>query len=101
MSWWLYSTAALLVVVVFFAYTLFSILKEKRLSEMKEDFINNLTHELQTPITNIALASELLQQAPTALPPDKARRCHQIIRQENERLRAQVDRVTSSRSRTP
>lgn len=93
MSWWLYSTAALLVVVVFFAYTLFSILKEKKLSEMKEDFINNLTHELQTPITNIAIASEILNNNPDDLPPHKARRYYQIIHQENERLKSQVDRV--------
>jgi two-component system phosphate regulon sensor histidine kinase PhoR len=93
MSWWLYSAAALLVVVIFFAYTLFSILKEKKLSEMKEDFINNLTHELQTPITNIAIASEILNNNPDELPPYKARRYHQIIHQENERLKSQVDRV--------
>lgn len=92
MSWWLYSTAALLVVVIFFAYTLFSILKEKKLSEMKEDFINNLTHELQTPITNIALASEMLSH-PDPLPPHKASRYQQIIRQENEKLKSQVERV--------
>lgn len=93
MSWWLYSAAALLVVVIFFAYTLFSILKEKRLSEMKEDFINNLTHELQTPITNIAIASETLRNNPDELPPHKARRYYQIIYQENQRLKSQVDRV--------
>ena len=92
MSLWLYSTAALLVVIVFFAYTLISILKEKKLSEMKENFINNMTHELQTPITNIAIASELLRDA-AELPAQKAQRYHQIIFQENERLRTQVERV--------
>jgi two-component system phosphate regulon sensor histidine kinase PhoR len=60
---------------------------------MKEDFINNLTHELQTPITNIAIASEILRNNPQDLPPHKARRYHQIIYQENERLKSQVDRV--------
>ncbi len=93
MTLWLYSSLALLVVVIFFAYTLISILKEKKLSEMKENFINNMTHELQTPITNIAIASEMLRIQGSALPPHKAERYHQIIYQENERLKAQVERV--------
>lgn len=93
MSLWLFTTAALLVVVVFFAYTLRSILKEKKLAELKENFINNMTHELQTPITNIAIANEVLRNADVALPKDKAQRYHQIIYQENERLKSQVERV--------
>jgi len=93
MSLWLFSTAALLLVITFFAYTLIAILKEKKLSEMKENFINNLTHELQTPITNIAIASEVLQNAAADLSPSKAQRYYQIIHSENERLKAQVERV--------
>jgi len=93
MSLWLFSTAALLMVIIFFAYTLISILKEKKLAEMKENFINNLTHELQTPITNIAIASEVLQDAAANLSPQKAQRYYQIIHSENERLKAQVERV--------
>ncbi len=93
MSLWLFTAAALLVVVVFFAYTLRSILKEKQLAELKENFINNMTHELQTPITNIAIASEVLRNADTVLPQEKVARYHQIIHQENERLKAQVERV--------
>jgi len=93
MSLWLFSAAALALVIIFFAYTLISILKEKKLSEMKENFINNLTHELQTPITNIAIASEVLKNAAADLPPQKAQRYYQIIHGENERLKAQVERV--------
>ncbi|MDQ4138903.1 MAG: HAMP domain-containing histidine kinase [Bacteroidota bacterium] len=93
MQLWVYSTLALLVVIVFFAYTLHSILQEKRLSELKVDFINNMTHELQTPITNIAIASEILKNAGSNLPAAKAQRYHQIIFQENERLKAQVEQV--------
>ncbi len=93
MSLWWFSTAALLVVIIFFAYTLISILKEKKLAELKENFINNMTHELQTPITNISIASELLANSEIALTPQKTARYHQIIFQENERLKAQVERV--------
>ncbi len=93
MQIWIFSTIALLVVLVFFAYTLYSILQEKRLTELKADFINNMTHELQTPITNIAIASEVLKNADPDLPAVKARRYQQIIYQENERLQEQVERV--------
>lgn len=93
MGLWIFSTVALLIVVLFFAYTLHSILQEKRLSEMKVNFINNMTHELQTPITNIAIASEVLKNAPPDVPAAKTQRYYQIIYQENERLKAQVERV--------
>ncbi|AMM49938.1 hypothetical protein TH61_00380 [Rufibacter sp. DG15C] len=93
MEFWWYSTGALLLVVLFFAYTMFQILREKRLAELKTDFINNLTHELQTPITNIGLASEVLRKRPETLSPDRLSRYHDLIYSENERLRAQVERV--------
>jgi two-component system phosphate regulon sensor histidine kinase PhoR len=93
MEFWWYSTGALLLVVLFFAYTMFQILREKRLAELKTDFINNLTHELQTPITNIGLASEVLRKRPETLSADRLSRYHDLIYSENERLRAQVERV--------
>lgn len=90
--WW-YSSGALLLVVFFFAYTMIQILREKRLTELKTDFINNLTHELQTPITNIGLASEVLRKRSGELSSDRLGRYHDLIYSENERLRAQVERV--------
>ncbi|GGK56245.1 sensor histidine kinase [Rufibacter glacialis] len=93
MEFWWYSTGALLVVVLFFTYTLVQILREKRLTELKTDFINNLTHELQTPITNIGLASDVLRKRAETLSPDRLTRYHDLIYAENERLRAQVERV--------
>ncbi|WP_207432071.1 sensor histidine kinase [Sabulibacter ruber] len=93
MEFWWYSTGAVLLVVLFFGYTMIQILREKRLSELKTDFINNLTHELQTPITNIGLASEVLRKRAETLPADRLSRYHDLIHSENERLRAQVERV--------
>ncbi|WP_192820152.1 sensor histidine kinase KdpD [Rufibacter sp. LB8] len=93
MEFWWYSSGALLVVVLFFAYTMVQILREKRLAELKTDFINNLTHELQTPITNIGLASEVLRKRAETLPAERLTRYHELIYSENERLRAQVERV--------
>jgi two-component system, OmpR family, phosphate regulon sensor histidine kinase PhoR len=69
------------------------ILREKRLSELKATFINNLTHELKTPITNIAVASEVLKQGGASLSGDRQRKYHELIHAENQRLKEQVERV--------
>ena len=56
------TTGGLLMVLVFcFGYTIFSILKQKKVSEMKTDFINNMTHEFKTPVSTIMIASEALR----------------------------------------
>ncbi len=61
MGFWWFSSGVLLVVIVFFAYTLFVILQQRRLSEIQHDFINNMTHEFKTPISTIAISSEVLR----------------------------------------
>jgi two-component system phosphate regulon sensor histidine kinase PhoR len=60
MGIWGFSSAVLLVVILFFVYTLLAILKQRRLSEVQQDFINNMTHEFKTPIATIAISSEVL-----------------------------------------
>jgi len=69
-----------------------TILKQKRLSQVKNDFINNMTHELQTPIANIGMASEVLR-AVTPTDRKKAMRYADIIHEENQRLKFHVEQV--------
>jgi len=93
MSFWLLSSLFLLVVVVFFAYTISVILKQKRLSEIKNDFINNMTHEFKTPISTISLSAEVLMKPEIISNQERLLSYAQIIHSENNRLKNQVERV--------
>lgn len=88
-----FSSVVLLVVIAFFIYTLLVILKQRRLSEVQRDFINNMTHEFKTPISTIALSSEVLTGPDIAQTPERLKRYASIIQQESNRLQQQIDRV--------
>ncbi len=90
---WIYPAIVTLIVFAFFAYSVLVILRQKRLGEMKNDFIGNMTHELKTPIRTIALSSEVLADPAIVHEPERLRNYANIIRTENERLRTQVERV--------
>jgi two-component system phosphate regulon sensor histidine kinase PhoR len=90
---WLYLFAIIIVVLVFFAYAMSVIFKQKRLSEIKNDFINNMTHEFKTPISTIALSSEILLQKGVEKDAERMKQYAEIIYKENKRLENQVERV--------
>ncbi len=83
----------LLLIIGSFYYAISTILKQKKLSEMKTDFINNMTHELKTPISTITLASEALSEPSIVSHEEKHSRFVNVIKEENERLNQQVQRV--------
>lgn len=93
MGFWIFSSAVLFIVMIFFVYTISVILKQKRLSEIKTDFINNMTHELKTPISTIALSIEVLQRPDILDNPARLKNYAGIIFNENNRLKTQVERV--------
>lgn len=93
MGIWSFSTVVMLFVIVFFAYSLFVIFKQRRLSEIQKDFVNNMTHEFKTPISTIAISAEVLKNPETAHHPERLLNYATIIQNENSRLRQQVDRV--------
>jgi len=89
-----YISSVVIVFITFiFAYAIVVILKQKRLSEVKTDFINNMTHELKTPISTIGLSSEVLLNKDISKDPERIHRYAQIIKAENSRLESQVERV--------
>ncbi|TVR81056.1 MAG: sensor histidine kinase [Saprospirales bacterium] len=76
-----------------FGYTIFVIFRQKRLSEMKNDFINNMTHEFKTPIATISLAADSINSPSISQKPEKVLRFAGIIKQENQRMLNQVEKV--------
>ncbi|PWS32829.1 sensor histidine kinase [Pedobacter paludis] len=89
------SVGLLLVLVFIFSYTLYAILKQKKLSEMKTDFINNMTHEFKTPVATIMIASEALKDPEVTEDKARLKRLAGIIYDENVRLGNHIERVLS------
>lgn len=93
---WLMLTGSgilILVIIFTFYYTVSTILRQKKLSDIKNDFINNMTHELKTPISTVSLATEMLDD--TTIEKSKEQLGHyvRIIREENQRLGLLVENI--------
>lgn len=81
------------VILFCFGYTLYIIFTQKKLSEMKTDFINNMTHEFKTPIATISLAVDSINNPIVLGNEEKILRFSKIIKQENIRMHKQVEKV--------
>jgi two-component system phosphate regulon sensor histidine kinase PhoR len=93
MGIWGFSSIVNLIVIFFFVYTMFVILRQRRLSEIQKDFINNMTHEFKTPIATIAISSDVLKDPNVVGSPERILNYATIIQNENNRLRQHVERV--------
>lgn len=90
---WYVVNGFLLIVILFFGYTLFVIFKQRRLSEIQKNFINNLTHEFKTPIAAIDLSSKVISDPKIIEHPKRLTEYTHIIGEQTQRLSAQVDKV--------
>jgi two-component system, OmpR family, phosphate regulon sensor histidine kinase PhoR len=88
-------TSLVLIVVVLgaFGYTIYTINKQKKLSDLKRDFINNLTHEFKTPIFTISLAARSLKEKEEVKVSEKMTSYVNLIGAESKRLQTQVDKI--------
>ena len=93
MSLTLIFTGISLLTVLFFIYSLTVILRQKRLSELQRDFINNMTHEFKTPISTIKVASDFLALHPVISGDPRLAKYTDIMREQNNRLNMQVEKV--------
>ncbi len=94
-SWMMLSASLLLVLVLIssFYYFVNTIIQQKKLSVMKNDFINNMTHEFKTPISTINLACEVLGDGTIEKPKEKTDRYIGVINEENKRLGNLVENI--------
>jgi signal transduction histidine kinase len=87
------SALFILVIILAFVSSLYQMIKQKQISEIKTDFINNMTHEFKTPIATINLALDAIKNPKIIDDNDKVMRYVKMIRDENKRMHAQVENV--------
>ncbi len=81
------------VIIMAFAGAIYQLIKQRRISEIKTDFINNMTHEFKTPIATINLALDSVNNPKIYTNPDRLKAYMKMIRDENRRMHAQVENV--------
>lgn len=81
------------ILIIVFIYTIVLSFRQKKLTEMKNDFINNMTHEFKTPISTISLAAQMLNDDSVRKSPTMMQHISGVINDETKRLRFQVEKV--------
>lgn len=90
------SIVFIIIIILSFAYTVITILKQKKISELKNDFINNMTHEFKTPISTISLACEALSDKDIIKSEGLYDSYINVINEENKRLGGMAERILQS-----
>ena len=93
MGIWIAFSTILIIAIIFFAYAMFIILKQRRLSELQKDFINNMTHEFKTPISSINISADVILDPDAINQPERLLNYATLIKKENNRLNEQVEKV--------
>lgn len=93
MYFWTASGIALILALIGLAVSLFYFYRQKFLSEIQKDFVNNFTHEFKTPLAVMKIASDVLAQQDIGNRPDKLSRYTAIIKNQTEHLQSQVERL--------
>lgn len=96
MNVWAISGFVLITAFLFFIYAIFVIIRQKKLSEVQKDFINNMTHELKTPISTIGISAQVISEPNIAQQPERLAQYASIITHQNQRLEKQVEKVLKS-----
>ena len=99
-DFWMYSSVVIFLIFVFFAYTIGVLFREKRLSTVRNDFVNNMTHELKTPLATIQLSTEALKSNRIFEDRQRHQTYVEIIENESKRLKAQLEKVLQLSSLT-
>lgn len=87
------SIALVTLILIIFIVAIIIIFRQKQLNNIKNDFVNNMTHEFKTPISTISLASQMLQDPGVGKTPETLKHISNVIRDETKRLSFQVEKV--------
>jgi two-component system phosphate regulon sensor histidine kinase PhoR len=98
MNFWIISSVVLFITLMGLAVSLFYFYRQKFLSEIQKDFVNNFTHEFKTPLAVMKIASEVLAQNSIVTQPGKLQRYTEIIKNQTEHLQNQVGRLLKAAS---
>ncbi len=90
---WIIFSLVMLVVLVLYGYSAFTILQQKKYSELQKDFINNMTHEFKTPISSILIASNFLDKQEPILQDEKLKKYTELITQQAFKLNGHVEKI--------
>src|ERR1700759_3332922 len=98
MNFWITSTVILFIALIGLASSLFYFYRQKFLTEIQKDFVNNFTHEFKTPLAVMKIAADVLSQGSISRQPDRLERYAAIIRNQTEHLQDQVERLLRTAS---
>ncbi len=101
MTIWFWSTFILILVVAFFGYSLFAIYKQRRLSVLQKEFVNNMMHEFKTPLSTIKLATEALQSTPQGNTDQYTQLLDESVGKLQDQLHIIFQHITSQNSYIP
>lgn len=96
LKFWFVLSFALIVILLVYVYSIFTILQQKKYSELQRDFINNMTHEFKTPLSSILIASNFLKQQPAIKADEKLDKYAGIIISQSNKLNQHIETILNS-----
>lgn len=93
LRFWFVLSFALIVILLVYVYSIYTIIQQKKYSELQRDFINNMTHEFKTPLSSILLASNYLNKQKTILEDSKLKKYTEIIIQQSTKLNSHIEKI--------
>ncbi|WP_395047737.1 sensor histidine kinase [Flavobacterium sp.] len=93
LRFWFILSIALIVVLLVYVYSIYTIIQQKKYSELQRDFINNMTHEFKTPLSSILIASNYLKQQESIKTDEKLQKYTQIIINQSNKLNNHIEKI--------
>jgi len=93
LRFWLFLSIALIIILLVYVYSIYTIIQQKKYSELQRDFINNMTHEFKTPLSSILLASNYLSKQESITADDKLNNYTHIIINQSKKLNSHIEKI--------